>query len=73
MDNLKRKKISRGVYRSHIKALEKEINGLIEKGVQESDAVKLQSLKSNFKRKIEKLEETDNEILNLIKEEEEYE
>ena len=56
MDETKRKKIARGVLRSHMKTIEGNINGLLSgDALSEEEVLELKSLKKKFEDKQEKL------------------
>ena len=73
MEGIKRKKISRGVLRSHCKKIEASINGIVEGDLDISKAIDLKSLKMNFEDKVAKIKAVDEEILLQINEEAELE
>ena len=70
MDELRRKKISRGILRSHCKTIQGSINELLECEMDISMAIELKALKMNFEDKTAKIKAVDREILHLLTEEE---
>ena len=69
MDPLKRKKIARGVLRSHCKTVEGKIIALVDNGEYFPKAVELKSLKMSYEDKIAKINIVTNEIQELITDE----
>ena len=51
MDPLKRKRIARGVLRSHCKTIERNINGLLDEGTLAPEFVNVEVVKNKFRRK----------------------
>ena len=67
MDDSKRKKISRGVLRSHTKQLEASINALMAgDSLTDAQATELKSLKKKFEDKVAKINAVEEELLALI-------
>ena len=70
MDDAKRKKISRGVLRSHAKQLEGSINALLAgEKLTDAQVTELRSLKKKYEDKIAKVNVVEEELLGLIADE----
>ena len=69
MDELKRKRIGRGVLRSHLKKIETKIKDCIYADLDATQLANLNSLKMNFEDKVAKIKGVDDEIFALITDE----
>ena len=73
MEPLKRKKIARGVLRSHCQKIEARIKELFADDLDSTQLIELKSLRMNYKDKIAKIQAADEEVFNLINDEDELE
>ena len=72
MEERKRKKISRGVMRSHAKKLEAKINEMVD-DFSDEKLNKVMALKLNYENQVKRILEADEEVANLITDEAELE
>ena len=72
MEERKRKKISRGVMRSHAKKLEAKINEMVD-DFSDEKLNKVMALKLNYENQVKRILEADEEVANLITDEAEPE